>query len=156
MTEVQGLPDRLRSYGVEYDTIIREHPIGLSRPCSRLAQGTPIALTHLLADDRGYALAVIPSDRRVDLAAIEQEFGRRFRMARGEEIARLFPGLRPSALPPVADGSQIETFVDQALVPLSEVCFQTADPGRLVKLDGESFRGLLYNAWCGHISRLES
>lgn len=156
MTEVQGFDDRLRRYGVEYATIIREHPIGRGRTRDRSTLGTPIARTLLLADDRGYALAVIPSDWRLDLAAIEREFGRRFRMARAEEIARLFPGLRPSALPPVSEGLQIETFVEQALVPLSEVCFETADPRRLAQIDGESFRSLLYNAWCGHISRLES
>jgi Ala-tRNA(Pro) deacylase len=113
----------------------------------------------VLADDRGdlrYALAVIPGDRRVDLAAIEREFGRRLRMARGDEISLLFPGLPPSTLLPVADELQLETFVDQALVPLSEVYLETADPSRLVRIEGESFRSLLYAAWCGHISSLKS
>lgn len=156
MTEIKGFDDRLRGFGIEYGSILRELPDGLSEPPDRMNPSGQIARTILLADERGYALAVIPSDRHVDLAAIEREFGRRLRMARGDEVARLFPGLPPSALPPIADGLQLETFVDQTLVPLSDVYFQTADPRRLVRIDGESFRSLLYNAWCGHITRLES
>lgn len=156
MTEIMGFDERLRSFGIEYGSILREHPDGLSEPPDHVNHSGQIARTILLADDRGYALAVIPSDRHVDLAAIEREFGRRLRMARSDEIKRLFPGLPPNALPPIADELQLETFVDQTLVPLTDVCFETADPRRLVRIDGESFRSLLYNAWCGRITRLES
>lgn len=156
MTETRAFDDQLRSHGIEHATVIRKDSIGPSRPRARVRQGGRIARALLLADDRGYALAVIPGGRCVDLAAIEREFGRQLRLARTDEVARLFPGDLPKILPPVASGLQLETFVDQALVPLSEVYFETADPERLAQIDGETFRALLYNAWCGHISRMEN
>ena len=156
MTATMGVDALLRSNGVEYATVFPEHSSRHEGRRAPVIQGAQVARSVLLAGDRDYALAVIPRDRHLDLAAIEEEFGRRLRMAGTAEVARLFPGLPPRALPPITDGIQLETFVDQSLVPLSAVYFETASPRRLVRIDGESFRGLLYGAWCGRISRAES
>jgi prolyl-tRNA editing enzyme YbaK/EbsC (Cys-tRNA(Pro) deacylase) len=154
MTTILNVDTLLRKNGIAYAAVWRDPSPRLG--AHRLTRGAQIARTVILADDPSYALAVIPRDRHVDLAAIEEEFGRRLRMASSSEVARLFPGLPPWTLPPIADGPQLETFVDQALVSLSAVYLETARPRRLVHIDGESFRGLFYGAWCGRISRSES
>ena len=156
MTVTPGLDALLRSSGVEYATVSHDPASRLDGVHGMPVGGEGIARTLLLLDDRGYALAIIPRDHHVDLRAMEDEFGRRMRMASREEIARLFPGLPPRALPPIAEGLDIETYLDQSLVPLSAVYFETASPGRLVRIEGDAFRGLLYGAWCGPISRPES
>lgn len=141
----------LSGSGIDYTSIRREegaHPVAFEGVCD----GEHIAKTLLLADGRGYALAVIPREREIDLDAMREEFGRSFRVAGSDEALRLFPGLHLRGLPPPGPGAELETFVDQSLVRLADVYFESADPRRLVHVDGEAFRNLLYGAWCGHIS----
>jgi prolyl-tRNA editing enzyme YbaK/EbsC (Cys-tRNA(Pro) deacylase) len=156
MTATPGLDALLRTGGIEYATVSHDPSNRLHGMRGMPIGGEDVARTLLLVDDSGYALAIIPRDRHIDLKAMEDEFGRRMSMARRDEIARLFPGLPPRALPPVAEGLNVETYVDQSLVPLSAIYFETASPRHLVRIEGEAFRGLLYGVWCGPISRPES
>lgn len=137
----------LRENRIPFDTVGRDDlggpPIGRGR----------IAKTLLLADARGYAVAVIPGNRQIDLLAIRREFGRSFRLGRPDETDRLFPGTPPNALPPVGGDPRLETFLDLSLVRLRDVFLETRDPRRLIRIVGESFRALFYGAWCGPISR---
>lgn len=139
--------------GVRYDTV---HPgraqVGVGQGTTG-AQHGQVARVLLLADARGYALAVIPKNRQLDLTALEHEFGRRFRLAGADEAERLFPGLPLRALPPICSCGQLDTYLEQSLVQLSDVFLATPDPRVMVQLDGESFRRLFYGAWCGRISR---
>lgn len=157
MLAAQRVDALLRKNGVDYATVRCRRANRQGSPYDRdgvaQVEGHLVARTVVLADSRGYALAVIPRDRHLDLAALENEFGRRFRVASNAETLRLFPGLPLRALPPVDAERRLETFVDQSLVPLTEVYLETTDPEGLVRLDGESFRGLFYGAWCGQISR---
>lgn len=155
MTATRGLDALLRTSGIAYATAKHDPSNHLADLRGMPVGGEEVARTLLLMDDGGYALAIIPRDRHLDLRNMEHEFGRRMRMASGDEIGRLFPGLPPRALPPVAEGPDIETYVDQSLVPLSAVYFETASPRHLVRIEGDAFRGLLYGAWCGPISRPE-
>ncbi len=71
----------------------------------------------------------------------------------GDEIRHLHRGRPPSAIPPIGDAEDIETFLDQGLVTLDEVYFETEDQRQLVRVDGEAFRQLFYGSWCGRISQ---
>lgn len=146
----------LRRNGVLYVTV--RPGLARSRPArdAKAIRGAQVVKTLLLADERGYALAVIPKNREIDLAALEAEFGRSFRTASPEEAQRIFPGLPLRALPPIHEGRDADIYLEQSLVQLSEVYLETPKPGRLVRLDGESFRSLFYGAWCGQISRVSA
>jgi prolyl-tRNA editing enzyme YbaK/EbsC (Cys-tRNA(Pro) deacylase) len=156
MTATPGLGALLRTSGVEYATVPHGPRTRLDGRTWAPTRAEQAARTLLLVDEGGYALAIIPRDNHVDFGAMESEFGRRMGLATPDEIARLFPGLPPRALPPIAEGLNLATYVDQSLVPLSAVYFETASPGRLLRIEGEAFRGLLYGAWCGPISRPQS
>ncbi len=114
--------------------------------------GALVARPMVLADSRGFALAVIPGDRHIDLAALHDEFGRRFRVASESQISRLLPSQSGGDLPWIGAAPHCETFLEQSLVELPEVYFEAADGAHLIRVDGESFRGLFYGAWCGRIS----
>lgn len=137
----------LRESGVPFDTVRRDDR------CAPLIGRSRIAKTLLLADSKGYAVAVIPGNRQIDLFALQREFGRSFRLGRPDETERFFPGSRPNALPPVGVDPKLETFLDLSLVRLRDVFLETRDPRRLIRIVGESFLALFYGAWCGPISR---
>ena len=142
----------LRRNGVRYATVQpgrAQAGVGHGTLGSQRGQ---VARVLLLADARGYALAVIPKNRHLDLAALENEFGRRFRLAGADDAERLFPGLPLRALPPICSCGQVDTYLEQSLVQLCDVFLETSDPRMMVRLDGESFRRLFYGAWCGQIS----
>ena len=113
-----------------------------------------VATTRVLKDDKGYALAVIPRAWVVDPPALREEFGRNFRIAEDAEIG---PSCLRGIPIPVADARQrgIEVILEQSLVCLLSVYFETALPHLLIHLDGESFRRLFYGAWCGCISHAQ-
>jgi prolyl-tRNA editing enzyme YbaK/EbsC (Cys-tRNA(Pro) deacylase) len=106
-----------------------------------------------IVDDRGHALAIILKSRRIDLQAVNAEFDRSFVLTSRDEIQRLFPERPPRAIPPIGNTEDIETFLDQELVTLDEVYFETEDPRRVVRVDGDAFRQLFYGSWCGRISQ---
>lgn len=148
----------LRSKNVDYTTVRRDPATRQGNLGKSGIPGDQVAKALVLVDSHGYALAVIPRSRHIDLTALEQEFGRRFRMASRDEAGRVFPGSPRRALPPIPIGGepQTETYVQQFLVQLPDVYFQTADPRHLLHVDGESFRSLFYGTWCGGISRTEN
>ena len=119
----------------------------------RVAPPARIARSVLLGDRRGHALAVVPSDRQIDLDALNREFGRELRVSPSSEVQALFPSTSPGAIPPVAVSDGMELYLDDSLVRLPEVYLETGDHRQLVRLDGEAFRELFYGSWCGAISK---
>ncbi|MEA3640578.1 MAG: hypothetical protein VBE63_11620 [Lamprobacter sp.] len=108
-----------------------------------------VAMSQVLADDEGYALAVIPRTWTIDLAALRQEFGRPFRI-----VDEPVPGgslLRGISLSNTCQG-EIDVILEQSLACLPSVYLETGHPHMLIHLDGESFRRLFYGSWCGCIS----
>jgi prolyl-tRNA editing enzyme YbaK/EbsC (Cys-tRNA(Pro) deacylase) len=146
-----GLDTLLRSNGVDY-SMVRRTTGGQERWAERSPPVAPacIAKTVLLADDRGEAIAVIPSDRTIDLRALADEFGRTFRVVAADHAGDGTSGSRSAVQ---ASGTPFETYVDQFLVALPEVHVRMPNGDQLARIDGESFRSLFYGAWCGHISR---
>lgn len=111
-----------------------------------------IAKTVVLMDSRGSALAVIPKSRGIDLPAINAEFDRNFVPRSREEVGDRCPGLL-SGIPPIGETEGMETFLDLHLVTLPAVYFETENPRRMLRVEGEDFRKLFYGAWCGRISQ---
>jgi Ala-tRNA(Pro) deacylase len=141
MVLAMGVAIQLARKGVDHLIVRRGAPPGR------------IARSVLIEDARGYALAVVPADREIDLQALNQEFRRTFRKSGGTQVRALFPGVAPGAIPPVGVGDGMEVYLDDALVRLPEVYLETGERGRLARLDGEAFRELFYGSWCGTISR---
>lgn len=97
---------------------------------NRLAQelhvpGKEVAKTVLLRAGDGYALAVLPATRRVDLERIRQRLGEaRVEMASEEEMERLFPDCERGAIPPFGSLYQLRTVVDESLAEDEQIVFE--------------------------------
>ncbi len=95
-------------------------------------------------------LAVYPADRQLDLKALEQLFKRPFEPCSRDEVTRNFEGCNPDALPPFGPAFGLKTVVDESIGELDEVFFQSGSPGQFIRTDGETFRGLMGEAWSGY------
>jgi prolyl-tRNA editing enzyme YbaK/EbsC (Cys-tRNA(Pro) deacylase) len=112
-----------------------------------------IARNVLLVDGRHHALALIPQSRLIDIAAINHDAHRHFHLGGVADVVRLYPGLAPQVLWPAGIAARIEIFVDEALVRLDEVAFDTRDPRCLTVIAGEDFRRIFRTARRAGISR---
>lgn len=153
-----GMAIRLQQYldgtGVSYDLI--EHSYSPTcRAAAHAARVPPdqIAKSVLLSDGRGaYVMAVVPADRRVDLAQLERQLGRRLALAREDELPTLFRDCEPGAVPPLGRVYGLETVWDDSLSACSDVYFEAGDHTDLVHMKGKDFCSLMGGAAHGRFS----
>ena len=101
------------------------------------------------ADDE-HLLAVIPSDRKVELSELRSELGRKPRLADEAEVGRLFQDCELGAIPPVGYG--VTTIVDDSLERQSDVYFEAGDHRSLVHMEGAEFARVVKDARHGQFS----
>ena len=114
-------------------------------PAERLAKAV---LLDTADDDR--LLAVLPSDRRVELSELRAELGRKPRLSDEAEVGKLFRDCELGSVPPVGYG--VTTIVDDALEQQPDVYFEAGDHKSLVHMEGAEFSRLTQNARHGRFS----
>jgi prolyl-tRNA editing enzyme YbaK/EbsC (Cys-tRNA(Pro) deacylase) len=116
----------LSSRGVEFREV--KHPPTATSEESAAARGEELRVGGkallMKGDQDGFALFVLPADRKVDSAAIRQHLGlKRLRFATAEELVEL-TGLVPGSVPPF--GRPIlpfDLYVDSALKTNDRIAF---------------------------------
>lgn len=139
--------DYIAEHDVPWDPVVHEAS-NCSMDAAHLAHVKPdaIAKAVVLKADRGYMLAVVPADRRVDLSAVEDEIGRPVSLARESAIAELLPGCERGAVPPVGEAFGMPTLWDPALADANDVYFEGGDHRTLVHMSGAAFGELMRTA----------
>lgn len=146
----------LRQYlnAIEADHEVIEHAPTRSAIQNALCHIPPdrIAKAVLLDTPNDYLLAVLPSDRGVDLADLRSELGAKPRLADEEEIASIFDDCAVGAVPPIGFGYGIATIVDDSLAAQPDVYFEGGDHASLVHMDKSEFARLTRPARRGRFS----
>jgi Ala-tRNA(Pro) deacylase len=96
-----------------------------------------IAKSVLLDTDDGQLLAVLPSDRKVELSELRSELGRKPRLASEDEIRNVFVDCELGAVPPIGYG--VTTIVDDSLGKQPDVYFEAGDHKSLVHMNWAEF-----------------
>ncbi|HEY0630043.1 MAG TPA: YbaK/EbsC family protein [Sphingomicrobium sp.] len=151
-----SIAPQLRQYldetKAEYDLIVHtptQSALDTARSCDIPAEQVAKAVLLDTADDE-HLLAVIPSDRKVELSELRSELGRKPRLANEAEIGTLFRDCEIGAVPPV--GYDIPTIVDEALEKQADVYFEAGDHKSLVHMDGAEFARVMKGARHGQFS----
>ena len=113
-------------------------------PADRLAKSV------LLDTEDGQLLAVLPSDRKVELSELRSELGHKPRLANENEIKQVFDDCDLGAVPPVGYG--VTTIVDDALERQPDVYFEAGDHKSLVHMDRVEFSRVMEGARHGQFS----
>lgn len=147
--------DYLEELEVVYDIV--EHPVSMTSigiahqahlPAHSLAKGV------LVKDENGVmSLAVIPSDRIVDLERISEALGHKADLASETDIARRFDDCDPGAVPPIGNAYGFRVLLDERLTKEDEVYLEAGDHHGLVHVKGDEFRRLMGGARSGVFSR---
>jgi len=151
-----SIAPQLRQYlddaKAEYDVILHtptQSALENARSCDIPAEQVAKAVLLDTADDE-HLLAVIPSDRRVELSELRSELGRKPRLADEGEIGKVFKDCEVGALPPV--GYDVTTIVDDSLEKQPDVYFEAGDHKSLVHMDGAEFSRVMKSARHGQFS----
>jgi Ala-tRNA(Pro) deacylase len=113
-------------------------------PADRLAKSV------LLDTDEGPLLAVLPSDRKVELSELRSELGHKPRLVGENELKSVFSDCDFGAVPPVGYG--ITTVIDDSLGKQPDVYFEAGDHKSLVHMDRAEFSRVTEGARHGQFS----
>ena len=137
---------------VDYD-IVEHRPTQSSLEsaisCDLPAQKVAKAVLLDTADDE-HLLAVLPSDRRVELSELRSELGRKPRLADEHEIGTLFKDCDPGAIPAVGYG--VTTIVDNLLDEQPDIYFEAGDHRSLIHMNRLEFSRVTKDARHGQFS----
>ena len=151
MTMSATVKSYIEGRGVAYEVI--DHPVtGSSHEIAEAAhvdQGH-IAKAVILNDDRGAVMAVIPGSAWVKLSAVNEELDRTLNLSEEDTAAGHFPDCDSGAIPPLGPAYGMETLMDEALVSLAHVFFESGDHRTLVRVAGGDFLELLSGVRRGH------
>src|SRR5437867_246874 len=151
MTIAPKLQHYLEEVNAEYDVI--EHQPTKSSLETASASSVPaekVAKAVLLDTDDDYLLAVLPSDRRVELSELRSELGHKPRLASEDEIKSLFSDCDVGAVPPAGYGVQV--IVDNSIDQQPDVYFEAGDHASLVHMRHDEFSRMMKDARYGQFS----
>jgi Ala-tRNA(Pro) deacylase len=144
----------LESRGIHYDVVPHDHTAS-SLQTARAARvpGERVAKSVLLEDERGYVIAVLPASHRISFRDLKEQLGRNIELATEPELDDLFRDCETGAVPPLGAAYGLPTVVDDSLMNVPEVYFESGDHEGLVHLRGLEFLSLLMGSRHGRFSR---
>lgn len=89
-----------------------------------------------------YALAVVPGDRRVDLAKVKALFGGTYASFASQETAEKLAGSESGTILPFSFDERLELFVDPELLRQPEIFFNAARLDRSLALAARDYESL--------------
>ena len=115
-----------------------------------------VAKPVILEDARGYLMAIVPADRRVEVPVVEQRTGRRLVLASERELLDVFNDCAKGAVPPVGQAYGVDVVWDDSLSRYPDIYLEAGDHTDLVRIKGRDFAFLMGRSQHGIISRPEA
>src|SRR5664279_3922261 len=116
------------------------HPLSFTARETALADHVPprcFAKTVIVHFEEGYAMAVLPADRTVNLEDLRDSFGcSHLRLATEMEVSELFPDCELGAMPPMGNGTLYEmaVYCDGLLMAEDAICFNAGTHHDVIRL----------------------
>lgn len=151
MTIAATVKSHLEGRGVDYE--LMDHPVtGSSHESAQAAHVDEghIAKAVILQDSYGAVMVVVPGDAWVEVPSVCRELDRQLEIANEKDAAGYFPDCDEGAFPPLGTAYGIDTLLDEALLSLAYVYFESGDHRNLVKVNGDGFVELFSGVRRGH------
>lgn len=144
----KGVTPRLASYlaaeGIEYQVVV--HPGPFDPVALSTALDLPVgafARTNVLRSGPYAAIAVLPASHRLEVKRVQGALGRwDLELARELDVALLFPGCHPGAVPPFGHLYGVEVVVDRLLAHHPEVVLPSGGWQELIRIRYADFERL--------------
>lgn len=145
--------DCLQQSRLPYDVLA--HPRSVCTRATADRSGVPaerVAKAVVLADEKGYVMAVLPGSRYVNVKTLSRKLRRNLQIVGEDRLPSVFSDCERGAIPPLGPAYGMETIVDDGLVGQPEVYFEAGDHEELIRVSGEQFLSLLSQARHGQFS----
>ena len=134
----------LRSYldrhDVPYELVHHKHT-GTALD-SALTAHVPVhqmAKAVVMEDEKGYVVAVIPSDNRLIVNWVNEDLERDLHLACEEEFSQLFKDCDSGAVPALASAYDLPVIWDERFQHLTDIYIEAGDHEHLVHMRGKDF-----------------
>ncbi len=155
-----SMSNTLREYielqGIQYDLV--RHPrrfTSMETAAAAHVTGDKLAKSVVMeakAKDE-YVMAVIPSTHHLHLETLRARFGHPFDLVTETDIRRLFKDCQLGSIPALGQAYGMKVAVDETLLDLDEIYFESGDHTQLVHMSGQDFRALMTQARHGHFGQ---
>jgi Ala-tRNA(Pro) deacylase len=125
------------------------HPLAYTARETASVEHVParcFAKTVIVHFSDGFAMAVLPADRHVDLEELRLAFGsRQLRLASETELQELFPECELGAMPPFGNGTlfEIPVWADGLIMAEEQICFNAGTHRDVVHMGTEDWEQLV-------------
>ena len=102
--------------------------------------GKRVAKPVIVATDKGYAMCVVPANRKLDLDKAGKALrAREIRLADEKEMASLFPDMEVGAEAPFGERFGMATLVDHRLIEGDQIAFQADSHRQTIHMNTGDF-----------------
>ncbi len=154
MTVAMRLREFLDLNQVDYNLV--EHPYTNTARESAAESHVPaelVAKSVVVSDADGYVMAVIPANKRLDMALLSSALGRNLALAGETELKDLFYDCLSGAIPAVGEAFGFDVALDERLADHAHVYFEAGDHTDLVRVRGQDFDSIMGTAEKGDFCR---
>lgn len=120
-----------------YAETMMSSAIAAQLPARQVAKGV------VLKDEEGFVMAVVPSDRMVDLDAINRRMNRLLEPASQQDVKILFRDCAAGAVPSLGQAYNMPVIWDDALASEQDCYFESGDHTDLIRIDHAAFDRLM-------------
>ncbi|MDW6004633.1 aminoacyl-tRNA deacylase [Vibrio mangrovi] len=155
MTIATRLEHYLTEHHIPYQTLNHSHSQS-SLHSAVTANVPPMSLAKgiILEDHEGrHLMAVLPSNKKISLAALNEELQASYHLVKEQEVYQLFRDCENGAIPPVGSAYHMSVVCDTSLADLDDVYLEAGDHETLLKLDKTAFEQLMSNSKSCNFSR---
>jgi Ala-tRNA(Pro) deacylase len=148
------LREYLENQGTQYDLV--RHPrtfTSMETAAAAHVAGDKLAKSVVLEAKDEYVMAVIPSTHHLRLETLRARFFHPFDLVTEKDIPRLFEDCELGSIPALGQAYGMKVAVDEALLDLDEIYFESGDHTQLVHMSGQDFRALMAQAQRGHFAQ---
>lgn len=133
---------------------LKHHPYTETAMRSAFAARVPahtVAKGVLLKDEEGFVMALVPSDRKVDLTAVNDSLQRLLAPASQKDVKILFRDCEPGAVPSLGQAYNLKVIWDDSLANEQYCYLECGDHSELLEIDKTSFIRLMAQQQHGSI-----
>ncbi|MGB9773832.1 MAG: aminoacyl-tRNA deacylase [Bacteroidota bacterium] len=107
--------------------------------------GKELAKTVIVKIDEGFAMAVLPAPRKVNLKMLKAATGaKEVRLATEEEMEKLMPACEVGAMPPFGNLYNLPVYVEKSLTEDAEIVFNACTHTDSVRMAYSDFERLVH------------
>jgi Ala-tRNA(Pro) deacylase len=145
MSISRRVQEYLDQNGVAYEHL--EHaPVYTAQEVAQAVHtpGKEVAKAVIVRDDEGFAMAVLPATRKIDLDALREAVGRRrLQLATEDEFKDLFPNCETGAMAPFGNLYDMAVFLDQSLREDESITFNAGTHADAIRMSREAYERLV-------------